>query len=251
VKVRCRSFITITGNNPIITGDMARRTLVLDVLPRSADPERDLYDFNPAEMIQRDRMELLRAAYTIMRAYRLAGMPKAGLPAVGSFDAWSCRVRDLVFWLTAQDVAEGFRRNKVEDPRRQGDAALLAALHQHFGSTRFTSAEVIALYWRVRERRRVQLPTSTSTAAEEMLYDALEDVLGGGGIGAQRLGTWARRVKGAHLGGHILDTHHDRSTNANTITVQATSQGDTAHRDSGSYGSDSPPTEEAGNAMLH
>src|SRR5262245_37990349 len=65
VKVRCRPFITLTGNNPIITGDMARRALVLDVLPRSADPERDQYDFNPAEMIQRNRMELLRAAYTI------------------------------------------------------------------------------------------------------------------------------------------------------------------------------------------
>lgn len=254
VKVRCRSFIAITGNNPIITGDMARRTLVLDLVPRSADPERDQYDFNPAELIQRERMELLRAAYTIMRAYRLAGMPKGALPAVGSFEAWSRRVRDLVFWLTDQDVAEGFRRNKVEDPRRQGDGALLAALHQHFGSKTFKSAEVIALYWRVRERRRLQLssPTSSSTAAEEMLYDALEDVLGGGGIGAQRLGTWARRVKGAHLGGYTLDTHHDRSTNANTITVRATSQGGTASRDPGSYGSCSAPTEaEGGNAVLH
>src|SRR5262245_24321151 len=123
VKIRCRSFITITGNNPIITGDMARRTLVLDVLPRSPDPERDRYDFNPAEMVQRRRTDLLGAAYTIMRAYRLAGMPTQGLPAAGSFEAWSRRVRDLVHWLTGQDVAEGFRRNKVEDPRRQGDGA--------------------------------------------------------------------------------------------------------------------------------
>jgi hypothetical protein len=170
-------------------------------------------------------MELLRAAYTIMRAYRLDGMPTQSLPAVGSFDAWSRRVRDLVCWLTGQDVSEGFRRNKVEDPRRQGDGALLAALHQHFGSTSFKSAEVIALYWRVRERRRLQQSSPTSTAAEEMLYDALEDVMGGGSIGVQRLGTWARRVKGAHLGGYILETHHDRSTNANVITVRATSAG--------------------------
>jgi len=223
VKVGCRSFITITGNNPIITGDMARRTLVLDLLPRSADPERDQYEFNPAEMIQRERLKLLRAAYTILRAYRLAGMPKGGLPAVGSFDLWSRRVRDMVNWLTDQDVSEGFRRNKAEDPRRQGDAALLSALHQHFGSTSFKSAEAIALYWRVRERRRQQvaLPTSKSTAAEEILHDALEDVLGGGGISAKRFGTWARRVKGAHLGGYILETEHDPSTNSNWIVVRA------------------------------
>ena len=49
VKVRNRSFVTLTGNNPIITGDMARRTLPIDILPRSADPERDRYPFNPAE----------------------------------------------------------------------------------------------------------------------------------------------------------------------------------------------------------
>jgi Primase C terminal 2 (PriCT-2) len=35
IRVRNRSFLCLTGNNPIITGDMARRTLVLDVVPRS------------------------------------------------------------------------------------------------------------------------------------------------------------------------------------------------------------------------
>ena len=47
VKVRNRSFVTLTGNNPIITGDMARRTLSIDILPRSADPERDRYPVQP------------------------------------------------------------------------------------------------------------------------------------------------------------------------------------------------------------
>ena len=107
---------------------MARRALQIDVLPRSADPERDRYSFNPAELMQRRRTDFLQAAFIAMRAFRLAGMPRQGLPAVGSFDEWSRRVRDLVYWLTGYDVSEGFRRNKTEDPRRQADAALLAAL---------------------------------------------------------------------------------------------------------------------------
>ena len=53
VRVRNRSLITLTGNNPNITGDMARRALQIDVLPRSADPERDHYSFNPAALMQR------------------------------------------------------------------------------------------------------------------------------------------------------------------------------------------------------
>ena len=50
VKVRNRSLITLTGNNPIITGDMARTSTPIDILPRSADPERDRYGFNPVEL---------------------------------------------------------------------------------------------------------------------------------------------------------------------------------------------------------
>ena len=77
IRVRNRSFITLTGNNPIITGDMARRTLSIDILPRSADPERDRYPFNPVELIQRRRTDFLMAAFIAMQAFRLAGMPSA------------------------------------------------------------------------------------------------------------------------------------------------------------------------------
>ncbi len=55
IKVRNRSLVTLTGNNPIITGDMARRSLSIDILPRSSDPERDPYPFNPADLVQQRR----------------------------------------------------------------------------------------------------------------------------------------------------------------------------------------------------
>jgi putative DNA primase/helicase len=216
VKIRNRSFVTLTGNNPIITGDMARRTLSIEILPRSADPERDPYPFNPAEMIQQHRTELLMAAFTAMQAFRLAGMPQQGLPAVGSFDDWSHYVRDLVYWLTGYDVSEAFRRNKEEDPRRQSDASLLAALYQQFGTNSYKAAEVIALH------QKVAAPHSSATSAERALHDALDDVLGSRGVNAKLFGHWARRVNGVHNGGFILETKHDRATNANIITVRKT-----------------------------
>jgi hypothetical protein len=74
VKMRSRSLITLTGNNPIITGDMARRALSIEIVPRSADPERDRYPFDPAEIIRRRRMDFLIAAFIAMRAFRLAGI---------------------------------------------------------------------------------------------------------------------------------------------------------------------------------
>ena len=107
VRVRNRSLMMVTGNNPIITGDMARRTLRGDIVPRSADPERHRYSFNPADVAQKARPTLLGAAFTIMRAFRQAGMRSHGLPAVGSFHDWSRKVRDAVYWLTQYDLCGG------------------------------------------------------------------------------------------------------------------------------------------------
>jgi hypothetical protein len=224
VKVRNRSLITLTGNNAHITGDMARRTIPLDILPRSVDPERDRYPFNPVELIQHRRADFLMAAFTAMRAFRLAGMPRPDLPSVGSFDDWQRRIRDLVYWLTDYDVSEIFRRNKAEDPKRQGDASLLAALYQHFGTTPFKSADPIDVHKCVTDQKRSFRTASPTLPSEQTLHDALDDVLGSRGINPKLFGYWARRVKGAHIGGFLLDTHHNPATNANDITIQPTQQ---------------------------
>jgi len=220
VRVRNRSFVTLTGNNPIITGDTARRILAIDILPRSADPERDRYPFNPAELIQRRRTDFLTAALLAMQAFRLAGMPRQGLPAVGSFDDWSRKVRDLVYWLTNYDVSEGFRRNKAEDPRRQGDASLLAALHRYFGGNPFKAADPITVHKRVADQRRLSPASTASSPMALALHDAIEDVLGSRDVNARLFGHWARRMKGARIGGFMLETSHNPKTNANELTVK-------------------------------
>jgi putative DNA primase/helicase len=205
----------LTGNNPQITGDMARRTLALDIQPRSADPERDCYSIRPVELIREHRADFLRHAFTIMRAYRLAGMPSGGLPGVGSFDDWSKRVRDVVHWLTDFDLAEGFRQNKAEDPYRQDDASLLGALHAMYGTSAFASSDVCAVYSDV----------ANPNPKTEALQAALDVVLGSRGVTAKQFGYWTRRVKGAHIGGFQLNVERDPGTNANRISVKRRSPG--------------------------
>jgi putative DNA primase/helicase len=221
IRVRSRSFMALTGNNPTITGDMARRALPIDILPRSVDPERDRYGFNPVEVMQRNRTKLLQAAFIAMRAFRLAGMPSSKLPAVGSFDGWSRHVRDLVYWLTGYDVSEAFHQNKEEDPRRQDDAALMAALYDKYGSKKFKSSDIFEVYSNVSNWKR--LPGGSGMATADIaLHDALERVLGSKGVGAKLFGYWARRVKGAHIGNFVLETQVDPATNSNLITVRRT-----------------------------
>ncbi len=183
VKVLNRSLVILTGNNPIITGDMARRALSIDIIPRSADPERDRYPFNPAEIIQRRRPDFLMAAFIAMRAFRLAGMPRQCLAATGSFDDWSRKVRDIVYWLTVYDVSEVLRRNKAEDPRRHGtDGSLLAALYECFGDQ---PVQVLASWRytiRVTDQRRYGAPSGATPAQRARLHDALDEVLGSRGV---------------------------------------------------------------------
>jgi hypothetical protein len=129
VKVRSRPLITLTGTNPIITGDMSRRTIPMDILPKSDAPERERYPFDPPTVIRTHRTAFLRGAYIAMRAFRLAGMPSQGLPAVGSFDAWSRRVRDLVYWLTDLRCQRRFSEEQgggPAAPSRRGAASCSA-----------------------------------------------------------------------------------------------------------------------------
>jgi hypothetical protein len=42
------------------------------------------------------------------------------------------------------------------------------------------------------------------------------------GVSAKLFGYWARRIRGAHLAGYILETNHDATTNVNLSTVRRT-----------------------------
>jgi putative DNA primase/helicase len=218
VRVRNCSLIVATGNNLVVTGDMARRTLVIDLLPKSAAPERDIYPFNPAEIVQQQRTALLQAAFTIMRAYRLA-KPVQTLPGIGSFELWARWVRDLIEWLFGYDISEGFQQNKEEDPRRQDDAALLAALHTIYGATTFKSSDVHTIYSDVaNSKRHIYAPTPTPEQAA--LHSAIESAIGSKDITAKRIGQWAKRVDGAFIENYKLDVRFNRSSNSNEMTVR-------------------------------
>jgi hypothetical protein len=223
IRVYVRAILMLTGNNPILTGDMARRALIIDLEPKSPDPDRDCYPFDPVEYVNQHRKELLEAAFSIMRAFREAGMPQyPELPAVGSFKEWSRKVRDPVYWLTGCDVSEGFHLNKAEDPHRQNDASLLEALYNCFfdeakapRTKEFKGADVIAVYEKLKRSR-------SATTSERAVHSALNEVIGDRRVDAKAFGWWARRATGAHCGDFLLEARHHKTANANIFTVKCT-----------------------------
>lgn len=188
ITVRSRTFLMANGNNIQISGDMSRRGIKINILPRSASPESDVFPFTPEDYVIKHRNALLSDYYTIMRAYRRAGMPSSGLPAVGSFSEWEHKVRDLIFWLTGHDLSGDFKKNKLDDPEQQEDTAVLSALHDYFQARWFKASEVDAALKRAAERRRLGASVSfcpgpkttaamklNNTSTIDRLVQAMED----------------------------------------------------------------------------
>ena len=68
----------------------------------------------------------------------------AGFLLWAPFSEWERKVRDLIFWLTGHDLSGDFKKNKLDDPEQQEDAAVLSALRDFFGERWFKASEVDA-----------------------------------------------------------------------------------------------------------
>lgn len=128
VKVPLAITWLATGNNVTLKGDMARRVLHIRLESPEARPE-ERAGFHHADLegyVREHRGALVAAALTVLRAYVLAGRPRALLTPWGSFQGWSELVRGALVWAGAPDPA-----TTREELRSSADTqgAALAMLH--------------------------------------------------------------------------------------------------------------------------
>ena len=119
IRVEGLSLVMINGNKLFVVGDNVRRTFRIELNTRNPFPATRPFPFTPEEEVRRTRIEMLEAAFTIMRWWRQRGM-KGDAPGngrqLGSFEMWSQRVADLVHELTWRraKAAEGGKRKARE-----------------------------------------------------------------------------------------------------------------------------------------
>lgn len=94
-----------TANNVALKGDIARRVCKIRLQSQTDRPEarRGFRHENLTEWVNLNRGELVKACLTILRAYWLAGKPKADVDPWGSFYGWSDAVRQPLIWLGLDD----------------------------------------------------------------------------------------------------------------------------------------------------
>ena len=207
------AFITATGNNLLLLGDMTRRALLCQVDPKVERPELRKFEKNPVHEARHQRAALVTAALTVLRAYHCAGFPDAPT-ALGSFEEWSNWVRGSLIWLGEADPILTMETARELDPRLEASSSILSQWHTIIGATAVSVRDVIE-----RATQQITSPGQPFPTAQRFEFrhpdfrEALLVVAGdGGAINSKRLGKW-------------LSAHHDRVVNGLCIQRATLSAG--------------------------
>ena len=193
-----RALFIATGNNLRMTSDTCRRVLTARIDAQSETPYARDFSFDPAQMVQADRLAYVVAALTIVRAYIAAGRPKMASGRTASFEQWDDLVRQPICWLAQQvamtqdaslpelaDPMEAAKRAFEQDPETTKLRAMLEAWHATAGDQQTTVGEMI---------RRGDTDAQVAMA--------MDDIAGQSGkINSRMLGRWIERMQGRIVDG--------------------------------------------------
>jgi putative DNA primase/helicase len=137
-----------------------------------------------------------------MRAYHMTGL-HSSVPALGSFEEWSHRVRDPLIWLGLPDPCITIEKARRSDPK-------LSAL-----------TAVVGQWWLAAGSEKLLVKKLVETAAKRPDLNVALTAVAGDGYGAinnDRLGKWLNRNKGRVVGiGDGLDRRGAKITDCGIL----------------------------------
>ncbi len=196
------AFITATGNNLVLLGDMTRRALLCQLNPGTERPELREFESNPIRLAEQHRASLVAAGLTILRAYHVAGYPDAPTP-LGSFEIWSRWVRGSLMWLGEADPLETMETARETDPRLE---ALSTLVHEWYAVMPDKPVTVRELIEHATEQVTPFSQGFSPSARANFRHGELREVLlvvagEGGAINSKRLGRWLATQQGRLVDG--------------------------------------------------
>ncbi len=186
ISVSTAVTLLMTGNNLTVKGDLSTRMLISRLDPASEHPEERVFKReNIKDYVLENRISLVNAGLTIIKAYIDTGMPDVGLKAFGRFEEWDKLVRYPLVWSGATDPCETRKRVETIDPEREQHGELLLAWFNLYGEKEVLVATMI------------QNATSGGDEDTQKLKDSLLSIAGDGSkINSRRLGRKIGRWEG-------------------------------------------------------
>jgi len=187
--VSTRTVLLSSGNNVGPVQDMTRRCITIHLDPGCEVPAAR--SFRRPELVSevlRERGRYVAAALTIVRAWIVAGRPKADCKSMAGYGDWSDLCRQPLLWLGLADATGSVFEAMAEDPDRETLGRLLSGWQGAFGRTAAM----------VRDAVRVSAFGDEHAELREVLRDIADER---GEINRRRLGRWIRRHAGRIIDG--------------------------------------------------
>jgi hypothetical protein len=210
VRIEARgTSMFATGNNFVVVGDVCRRVITVNLDPAMERPELRQFDFDPIDVILKDRGKYIAAVLTICRAYFVAGRPNKA-PRLASFEGWSDCVRSALIWLGKADPVQSMESARAEDPERIELSEMLEAWSRVIGAgggSRVRLSDAIVRGMAVVRPEIVGFQQPEMEPKHPDFYAALEALAfkdtgkRGQKPDARMLGIWLRRFRGRVING--------------------------------------------------
>lgn len=202
-KIQTNSLLILTGNHPIIVGDLNRRLLRCELDPRMESPHKRAFKLDPLEYCRQHRLDMVRATLALLKAWHNAGCPKFTPDRTASFEAWSDTIRQVVIWigrngwLDVADPVASIDAGFEADPDTRKLDALLRAWEAEFGAA----------------RQPVKALRPYAENGETELFEALDEIgaIERGVFNPRRLGRWIEQRAGRVVAGRRFVQDGSRS----------------------------------------
>ena len=207
-----------TGNNIICSADTSRRVAHCRLDCRVEHPEeRDGFRYPDLKShVKEHRGELLSAALTILRAYIIAGKPRAALKPWGSYEGWSDLIRQCIVWLGMPDP--GDTREQLRSTA-DGEAARLNAILAGLAEADKTGAGMTTA--------EILRAADTEGSMRDAIWE-LCDASPGKPPTARMLGNRLKRFRGRVHRGQALEMGHDGKGFARWTVVTVSDSADSS-----------------------
>jgi hypothetical protein len=191
VSVPTTTLFLATGNRLVIQGDLRTRALLCRIDPKHEKPEERKFETELRDVFARDRVRLVVAALTLIRAYLHGGERSSVFRPWGRFERWSQFCREPLMWLGLPDPCDSYNLIAQDDPERQEHIQMMAAWADTFHGEPVTARKVI---------------DDSVLDANRPLRDVLDGCAKdrGGVLSPKKLAGWLRARDGRPVGGRML-----------------------------------------------